>query len=451
MTHTGFAAKPLALALLALALIALAPADAGAVPSYAEQTGQPCAACHVGAFGPRLRQLGRDFKLYGYVANDTKEHFPPISMMTQTSFTHTAAPQPGGAAPHFGPNDNFTLDQVSLFYAGPIIPKELGAFAQVTYDGVARQFTWDNTDIRHAQEGSLFGDDLVWGITANNNPSVQDIWNTTPAWSFPFASSAVAPTPGAATLIDGGLAHSVAGVGSYAMWDNSFYLELTGYKGLGRDVRNALGTVPISGTDSVDGIAPYWRAALQHDWNRGQHYAQIGTFGLQADIFPAGAKIAGSDHILDIGFDANYQFIANPASVVADVISAHASYITEQQDLHASARLSGTNNKNRLSTFRADVSYAIDATFTPTIQYFQTTGSTDAVRFGTATGSPNSSGVIAEISYVPWGKPDSPVNWFNGRLTLQYVAYNKFNGTSAHASDNNTIFLNLWMALAFNR
>jgi hypothetical protein len=94
MTHAGFAAKPLALALLALALIALAPADAGAVPSYAEQTGQPCAACHVGAFGPRLRQLGRDFKLYGYVANDTKEHFPPISMMTQTSFTHTAAPNP---------------------------------------------------------------------------------------------------------------------------------------------------------------------------------------------------------------------------------------------------------------------------------------------------------------------------------------------------------------------
>jgi hypothetical protein len=53
------------------------------------------------------------------------------------------------------------------------------------------------------------------------------------------------------------------------MWDNFFYLELTGHKGLGRDVRNALGTVPISGTDSVDGIAPYWRAALQHDWNRG--------------------------------------------------------------------------------------------------------------------------------------------------------------------------------------
>src|SRR5580704_8786489 len=132
MTHAGFAAKPLALALFALALLALAPADAGAVPSFAEQTGQPCAACHVGAFGPRLKQVGRDFKLYGYVASDGKPKYPPLAVMAQTSFTHTDAPQAGGAAPHFGPNDNFTLDQLSLFYAGRITP-EIGAFMQVTY------------------------------------------------------------------------------------------------------------------------------------------------------------------------------------------------------------------------------------------------------------------------------------------------------------------------------
>jgi len=42
------------------------PADA--VPAFAEQTGQPCAACHVGAFGPQLKPYGRDFKLHGYTA-----------------------------------------------------------------------------------------------------------------------------------------------------------------------------------------------------------------------------------------------------------------------------------------------------------------------------------------------------------------------------------------------
>ena len=41
-----------------------------ALPSFAQQTGQPCAQCHVGAFGPQLKPYGRDFKLFGYVSSD---------------------------------------------------------------------------------------------------------------------------------------------------------------------------------------------------------------------------------------------------------------------------------------------------------------------------------------------------------------------------------------------
>ena len=51
------------------ALLAL-PSPAEAVPSFAAQTGQPCAACHVGSFGPQLTGFGRDFKLYGSVSSD---------------------------------------------------------------------------------------------------------------------------------------------------------------------------------------------------------------------------------------------------------------------------------------------------------------------------------------------------------------------------------------------
>jgi hypothetical protein len=43
----------------------LVPSSAQAIPSFAAQTGQPCAACHVGAFGPQLKPYGRDFKLHG--------------------------------------------------------------------------------------------------------------------------------------------------------------------------------------------------------------------------------------------------------------------------------------------------------------------------------------------------------------------------------------------------
>src|ERR1700722_13900739 len=376
---------------------------AQAVPSFAEQTGQPCAACHVGAFGPQLKQAARDFKLYGYINSDNQDHFPPLAAMVQTSFTHTNAPQSGGAAPGFGPNDNFAADQVSLFYAGRST-SEIGAFAQITYDGIQHNFTMDNIDIRHAREGSLFGSDIVYGVTLNNSPTVQDLWN------------------------------------------DRVYLDLDAYKGLGRDVRNALGVVPVSDSNSYDGLIPYWRAALQHEF--GQHYVQFGTYGLQANLYPGGDKTAGTtDQITDTALDANYQWIADPDDTTSNVVSAHATYIHEKLDLDASQQLVGSNPTNTLSTFRADVSYSIGATYTPSVQYFRTRGSSDAAYWGTANGSPDSEGIIGEIAYVPWGKPDSSVTRVNARLALQYVAYTKFNGTEQGASKNNTIYLNLWVAL----
>ncbi len=93
---------PARLGQLALAMIlALVARPAAALPSFAAQTNQPCAACHVGAFGPQLKPFGRDFKLYGYTATDGKDHGPPIAATAMASFTRTASSQPGGAAPGF--------------------------------------------------------------------------------------------------------------------------------------------------------------------------------------------------------------------------------------------------------------------------------------------------------------------------------------------------------------
>ena len=85
-----------AVSLMMLTLV-LPFAGARAVPSFAIQTGQPCAACHVGAFGPQLTSFGRDFKLYGYISDDTKKHGIPISASDLFSFTHTQADQPPGS------------------------------------------------------------------------------------------------------------------------------------------------------------------------------------------------------------------------------------------------------------------------------------------------------------------------------------------------------------------
>jgi hypothetical protein len=431
---------------LILVLIA-SSRPAGAVPSFAAQTGQPCAACHVGAFGPQLTPFGRDFKLYGYTATNGKPWTPPIAMTLQTSFTHTRDPQPGGAARWFAPNDNPALDQSSLYYAGRI-DAHTGAFVELMYDGVARLLQPGNIDVRHVRDFTLFNIDAVGGITLNNAPSVQDLWNSTPVWGFPYNRSPLAPTPGQAVLSDGALSQRMAGLGLYAMWSELLYTEITAYRGLGHDVLNATKVVPVTGAPGVDGFVPYWRVAVQKDLQR--HFFQVGTYGLNANIFPGGNQSAGTaDSYNDVAADATYQFIVNPKSVVSDMLSAHAVMIHEDQSLGASSRLLGTNGANTLDTFRADASYSFGATVTPTLQYFRTSGTADAVQFNTANGRPNSSGVVAEVAYVPWGKPDSPIQFLNLRLAVQYIAYTEFDGTTHGASANNTLYLSLWGALHF--
>lgn len=421
------------------ALTVLAARPAAAVPSFADQTGLPCNQCHVGAFGPQLKPFGRQFKLNGYTLSDgTDRLLPPLSAMVETSFTHTEAPQAGGAAPHFASNDNFAVDQTSLFLAGRFADN-FGGFIQVTYDGVARQFVWDQTDLRYANSTELGGHGLIYGATFNNNPTVQDPWNTTPAWGFPFAASALAPTPGAATLIDGGLAQTSVGGGVYADWNDLLYLELDAYGDLGNTLRRSFG-VPVTGQSRIDGAAPYWRVALHQDL--GVHNVEIGTYGISANVFPSGVTQFNTDHFTDVAIDGQYQFIPNDNWD----FSAYATWIHENQRLSASQPLLGANASNVLETFRSNVSLTWQDTVTANLQYFDTIGSTDAAFFATASGSPNSAGWITELDYTPNGKPEGSYlpPWLNLKLAAQYVSYNKFDGTSTGASANNTAYLLAW-------
>src|SRR5882762_5289733 len=74
----------------ALALIYLSSSPAQALPSFARQTGKPCAQCHVVAYGVALTAYGRQFKLNGYVWGDAEQVIPPLALMTQGGFTHTS-------------------------------------------------------------------------------------------------------------------------------------------------------------------------------------------------------------------------------------------------------------------------------------------------------------------------------------------------------------------------
>ena len=432
-------------ALLLLTFSAVLEAgEARAVPAFAIQTGQPCASCHVGAFGPQLKPFGRDFKLHGYVGNDGKDHGLPLATTMRTSFTHTEASQPGGAAPGFRPNDNAIIDIVSLYYAGKIAPN-LGGFIEVTFDGVAQKPHLDNVDIRHVWNGQAFGQDLLWGVTLNDGPTVSDPWNSTPAWGFPYNRSPLAPTPHAASMVDGGLLQRSAGIGTYTLWNDILYAEVDAYKGLSAANLKTLGQVPDD-ADQTTAVVPYGRIALVKDW--ANHHVEVGAYALTGNVLLGGNPTLGiGTQITDTALDANYQYIVNPAKAASDMISAHATYIHEESRIGSGAAGLFATLDHPLDTVRLDASYSFAATITPTVQYFRTTGPSDATFWTTPNGSPNSDGMIFEVAYVPWGKPDSPFPNMNLRLAAQYVSYFSFDGTTANASSNNNFYFSLWAAL----
>jgi hypothetical protein len=118
-------------------------------------------------------------------------------------------------------------------------------------------------------------------------------------------------------------------------------------------------------------------------------------------------------------------------------------------DAGAAQALTGASPDHLLDTVRVDVSYSFAATITPSIQYFRTTGTSDVNYWGTPNGSPNSDGMIFEVRYVPWGKPDSPFPNVNLQLSAQYVSYFSFDGSTNDAASNNNFYFSLRTAAKF--
>jgi hypothetical protein len=434
------------LAILLLPGAALRATPALALPSFAVQTGQPCATCHIGAFGPQLTPAGRDFKLHGFIASDGQKHGLPLALVTASSFTHTAVPQPGGPAPGFSPNDNIAFDSAAIYYAGQIT-SEIGAFAKLRYNPIRQNLQLGTIDIRRAREGELFGQNVLWGITANNAPAASNAWNSTPAWSYPYVRSALAPGAIAAPLVSGGLSQRVAGAGVYTLWNDLVYWEADVYKGLDAEPLRAVGQVPIDGGDRTTTFLPYARLALIRDGPN--HHVELGAFALTADVVPGRNQTFGvNTRKTDPALDATYQYISNPARVTSDRLSAHATYIHETAAMQAGPAQAATGEllDHALDTARFDISYSFAATVTPSIQYFRTTGTSDLKYWATPNGSPNSDGMILEVAYVPWGKPDSLFSNLNLRLIGQYASYFTFNGSSTNARRGDNLFFGLQTA-----
>lgn len=495
---------------------------AKAVPSFARQTGQACGTCHTDY--PGLTPFGRLFKLNGYTMGGGRFRttiFPswgepdralaayakktndqdatlsgrpdtsniwvaPIAAMEVYGFTHIQKDQPMGSPYHA--NDNVHSVEFSFFYGGAITD-HVGLFSQVTNEtpwGNSAidpetgepvppdapcwncEWGWDNTDLRYANTASFGGKsphgslDFIYGITANNNPGVQDPWNTMPAWAFPYMVSNIADDccgpPG--TLLEGAYEMQVAGAGAYAFIDNLVYLELTAYRTLDAKTLPKLGVNPFDAPGPFSGVAPYWRVAVEPHW--GRNWFEFGTFGMSAKVHPwtgmadsNGIQIdqafPQTDRYTDIAFDSQYQYQGDNYW-----ITLRGTYIHESQNFAASFAngLDPANPTDTLNSLKAyaSLAYGNDNRVVLSGQYFDYWGSPDAGLYGdpdlNPIGSPNTNGYVVELAYIPFISSMAPVwPWANVRIGLEYTYYNKFNGTTVNAHDNNSLFLYAWLAM----
>ncbi len=422
--------------------------SATAVPSYARQTGLPCSGCHYDP--PELNPAGRLFKLLGYVqkSDDTQSiqldgttkgapldllKTLPLAVMVETSYTSLNSPEPTTQ------NGNFEFPQdISLFLSGAWT-SNIGSFLQVTYDTQDDHFGIDNTDVRFAVPTKLDGKNLVYGLDFNNNPTVEDLWNSTPAWGFPWVQSDFAPTPAAVPIIDGSLAQDVAGFGGYTMWNNHVYLDVTAYTSA-----HAGNPQPNAGTGysyNIRNAAPYWRLAYQGHTTLTQY--EIGTYGMHMHSSPN--TVLGSENdYTDFAFDTQI----DRTMFRSDILSFRGNFIRENSDLLADVDQGlAAQGGHHLNTATANVEYHFGNKYNGTAGWFNTSGTSDQTLYapasvsGSANGSPKSEGYILNLSYWPWQ---------NMQIAAQYTGYTRFNGGSTNydgfnrnASANNTFYLDM--------
>lgn len=415
--------------------------NAYAIPSFARQTGLSCTMCHAGGEFPALTEVGRQFKLGGYTMGGGNTKMPlPLSAMVQVAMSNTKNGSDATAAASgngVNINDKVNFPQMSIFYGGKIYDN-FGAFVQVTFDSsdlpkdlTTRRIGADNTDIRYGNNTTLFDKSLIYGVSLNNNPTVQDIYASTPVWGFPWATPSIAA--GVAGPMIESLGGNVVGMNAYGLYGDTLYLELGGYQdSYNRDdiLKNLTwngGPVGVqaqtgSGTGVLKGDAPYMRVALQHTF--GDSFVMIGGYGSKMNI--AQASTNELDEYTDVAIDGEYQYIADKHSLT---LTARNTW--EKQTLNGSHSLDPTNANlhQSLSVFSAMAAYTFDSKYGLTLGYNQASG-TGYIS------SQDSSAYIVEASYTPI---DSI------RLVLQDMIFTKLNGaTGSAASDNNTITLGAW-------
>jgi hypothetical protein len=492
---------------------------ARAVPPFARQTGLACEACHT--MPPELTPFGRRFKLNGYtlttrppLVNDIDDYkkntlwltdLPGIAVLAQIGYDHydRAPPDTTQPYPAHAQSDTYQFpDQFSLVYAGAVTDK-VGAWLQLTYNGQAGSVGVDNIDIRYSDH--TYDNQWVWGVTANNYVTFQDVWNGFGSYTIPNFNTVTLWSGGVAGAgTNGPIINSfgpgiVAGLGGYLWFNDSLYLEFSEYHsafpGGGTPTADSSNLAVNGGV--LDRFAPYARAAYEYDW--GYNSAEIGLNGMYVNWIPSNGFISArqaaaqaaattaacadgdlspsacaagqqaystaqtfnpgtANRYTDLSLDWQYQYNGQHN------IFGFMGHVTHERQQNNSQLVSATftspvggpvysNSTDTLTQFLATAEYFYNRRYGGLVSITRTTGTNDPLAYG-GNGSPANQYEVFELDYVPW---------LNFRFILQYNAYqvlannqNPFtlsNNTfpdSPHfpnvkASNNNTWVVGLWM------
>ncbi len=504
-----------AICVLGGSALLLVAQPAKAIPPFARQTGLACEACHTAP--PELTPFGRRFKLNGYtlttrppLVNDVDDYkrntlwltdLPGISVLAQIGYDHydRAPPDTGQPYPAKAQSDSYQFpDQFSLAYAGAVTDK-VGAWLQLTYNGQGGSVGVDNIDIRYSDH--TFDNKFVWGVTANNYVTFQDVWNGFGSYSLPNFNTVTLWSGGVAGAgLSGPIINTfgpgiVAGVGAYLWFNDSVYLEFSEYhssfNGTGTPTADSSNLGNNGGV--LDRFAPYTRLAYEYDW--GYHSAEIGASAMYVNWIPSVGYISAqqvlAQNAASLAAGLTPVQIANGASAYATAqtfnpgavnrytdlsidwdyqyngqhnIFSFLGHVTHERQQNSSELVAATFNSpvgaaiytnptDTLTQVEATAEYWRDRRYGAFVSMTRTTGTYDPLAYG-GNGSPANQYEVYEVDYMPW---------LNFRFILQYNAYqvvannqSPFNLSSSQfpnspawpnvkASNNNTWILGLWM------
>ncbi|GLQ47151.1 cytochrome c [Dyella lipolytica] len=398
------------------ALLLFASTSVQATPAYARQTGNACADCHAGAYGPALTPYGMRFKLNGYTDTDGNGFKIPVAV--QLIGTHSV--------PARGQNTT-QLTEADIYVAGRI-SDNIGGYVKIETDNDGQDHfstKLSNVDLRFvAKDLKLGSKEATFGVSVNNSPGFEDAVSDLPD------STLLGPPGVTGTLLNpsspDALANRVVGATAYGLYDSDWYGEIGSYTSLPQSTQSNLGYA-LSGDPGRLSDTGFFRFAYMKDLKKQFFSAGIVALTAKRQLPRSGP----ADDLTDLGYDVTYQYIGNRENIV------QASFVDILEQ-----RRYGSLPPSPFPGITAQTHGAVhDRTFTLTYTFLQTygltfshlvsTGTRDIVRYQPY-GVPDTTSNLLTLYWAPFGKDDSFTTIANLKLAATWFHFSRFNGSSTN-------------------